>query len=460
VDRAEAAYSDAIRGRVDDVAFRVELGDVCADLKQWSKARAEYTWILDADMLGDGELNRRTWLRLAVLQLYFGDQDGYRRTCARLVERHGSSDDWRTIVALIRICVVGADPGLAPSRVAELSKRLAGSDPQKEVQNVTILALRLGRPDVDAPALQAALARFGWDTQRIALARVVHARGDFLGARNLMNQVRTENRRVNPMVGSTGSWVSNMETQLWYRQAEVVIQSDRWRAVDELVEQRQWSAALAALGPLLKPEDRSARDWETRARCFAELARWEEAAADFARAYSLSPDSVPVALGYASACLRLGDRDTYRRLCQKALEIHAGASRGELLNNVGWLCVLDAAAGAEAARALALLGKALSKSAGNAQLHTRACLLYRAGRHGDAVEQLNELIARPGYPANASDWLFLAMAHHRLGHMEEARKFLDQSIAWLAANDQLDWRNRAEMEHFQAEALTLIGERR
>ena len=29
------------------------------------------------------------------------------------------------------------------------------------------------------------------------------------------------------------------------------------------------------------------------------------------------------------------------------------------------------------------------------------------------------------------DWLFLAMAHHRLGHAEEARSWLDRSVRWI-----------------------------
>jgi hypothetical protein len=27
-------------------------------------------------------------------------------------------------------------------------------------------------------------------------------------------------------------------------------------------------------------------------------------------------------------------------------------------------------------------------------------------------------------------WFFLAMAHHRLGHREEAKKWLDKAVAW------------------------------
>ncbi|MCI0459791.1 MAG: tetratricopeptide repeat protein, partial [Gemmataceae bacterium] len=457
---AAAAYVEATRDRANDIPFRIKLGDVCAGVRLWATARGEYARILDAGILGDGELNRNAWLRLAVLQLYLGDVDDYRRTCARLVERHGADDDWRTMVALIRLCLLHPDPGVDPARLAELGKRLTGTgdNPSMGVHAAAIISLRLGKNDVDLQALRAALKKYQWDTQRVALARVLHANGDYFSARNLMNQVRVENRKVDPTTGSTGIWDINLETQLWYRQAEAVIQSERWRAVDELVKQRQWAAAVDAFGPLLTPENKSARDWGVRGGCLAELGRWKEAAADSARANSLAPDYLPGVLKHAILCLRVGDRDRYRELCRRALEGKAKASERTVLNNVAWLCALDGAAEEQAVQALALVEKALDKTPNNTFVHTRACLLYRVGRYDDALKQLNELVAQPGYPVNAYDWLFLAMTHQKLGQPEQARKNLDRSVAWMVdANRRLDWQRRAELEHFRSEAAALIG---
>src|SRR5262249_46061283 len=159
--------------------FRIKLGDACAGFRQWAKARDEYSRILDAGMLGDGELNRTAWLRLAVLQLYFGDVDDYRRTCARLVERHGNETDWRTMVALIRLCLLHPDPGVDPARIAELPRRISEEDPERGLHMAAILSLRTGKNDINVPALLAARDKYQWDTQRIALARVLHARGDY-----------------------------------------------------------------------------------------------------------------------------------------------------------------------------------------------------------------------------------------------------------------------------------------
>jgi tetratricopeptide (TPR) repeat protein len=313
---------------------------------------------------------------------------------------------------------------------------------------------------VDVAALQKARNKYLWDTQRIALARVFHARGDYAQARNSLNGVSASARNLDLTTGSTVGWETNVEAQLWFRQAEALIQSERWKAVDALVKQRQWAAAIDALGPLLKPEDRFAGDWGTRSTCFAELGRWKEAAADSTHANALSPDYLPGVLKHALVCLQVGEREKYLELCRRALAREVPSSDRLALNNVGWLCALDAAAEEEAVQALALVEKALDKAPNNTYVHTRACLLYRVGRYDEALKQLNELLAQPGYPVNAYDWLFLAMSHQRLGQPDEARKYLDQSIAWMAANKQMDWSRRVELERFRAEAEALVGAKR
>jgi serine/threonine protein kinase/Flp pilus assembly protein TadD len=463
-NEAEAAYAEATKARANDIPFRIKLGDACAGLRQWAKARDEYARVLDAGILGDGSLNRNAWLRLAVLQLYFGEVDDYRRTCVRLVERHGTDTDRRTIVTLIRLCLLHPDPGVAPARLAELyerANRQAGdSERERDLNLAAIIALRTGKDDVNMDALQAALNRYQWDTQRIALARVHHARGFYFGARTLINQVRVESRKVDPTAGPTGAWEINVETQLWYRQAEALIQPERWRTVDELVRQQQWAAAIDALGPLLKPEDKFAGDWGTRATCYEELGRWKEAAADSAHAHALAPDYLPGVLKYGLVCLQVGDRDRYLSLCRRALKLHAASTERSDLNSVAWLCALDAAAEKEAVQGLVMVEKAQDQAPNNSYAQTRACLLYRVGRYDDALKQLNELVAQPGRSATAYDWLFLALTHHRLGQHEQARNDLDQAVTWLTANDSLDWQKRAELERFRTEAEALIREKR
>ena len=56
---------------------------------------------------------------------------------------------------------------------------------------------------------------------------------------------------------------------------------------------------------------------------------------------------------------------------------------------------------------------------------------YRAGRFEEAVKHLSEGIKAQGKGGDPTDWLFLAMAHQRLGHTAEERRWLDKAIVWI-----------------------------
>ncbi len=84
----------------------------------------------------------------------------------------------------------------------------------------------------------------------------------------------------------------------------------------------------------------------------------------------------------------------------------------------------------------------------------RGSVLYRAGRFEEAIQRLN---------ANTdilNNWLFLAMAHHRLGHAAEARQWLDKMIQWEAKQKAdakpLEWQHRVGLEILRREAQELI----
>jgi hypothetical protein len=59
-------------------------------------------------------------------------------------------------------------------------------------------------------------------------------------------------------------------------------------------------------------------------------------------------------------------------------------------------------------------------------LSTVSAALYRAGRFAEAVRRLEDGIQKRKGRSSEADWVFLAMAHHRLGHHDEARRWLDR----------------------------------
>jgi tetratricopeptide (TPR) repeat protein len=99
-------------------------------------------------------------------------------------------------------------------------------------------------------------------------------------------------------------------------------------------------------------------------------------------------------------------------------------------------------------------------------LHTLGAALYRAGRFKESIEKLEHAIKVQGGLGGASAWLFLAMAHHRLGHAGEAAKWLGKAVRWIDSETQKDrnglaaaalpWDQRLELKLLRSEAEALL----
>ena len=62
-------------------------------------------------------------------------------------------------------------------------------------------------------------------------------------------------------------------------------------------------------------------------------------------------------------------------------------------------------------------------------LNTLGAALYRAGRFEEAVHRLNESLQARHGEGLLQGFAFLAIAHHRLGHHDEAKRWLDKLVA-------------------------------
>ena len=88
---------------------------------------------------------------------------------------------------------------------------------------------------------------------------------------------------------------------------------------------------------------------------------------------------------------------------------------------------------------------------------TLGAALIRAGRPRQAISVLEESVRLNGHGGNAFDWLFLALAHHRLGHSQQATAALAAARDWIAHGDEraipdpylwspLRWYTKLELE--------------
>jgi WD40 repeat protein/tRNA A-37 threonylcarbamoyl transferase component Bud32/tetratricopeptide (TPR) repeat protein len=89
-------------------------------------------------------------------------------------------------------------------------------------------------------------------------------------------------------------------------------------------------------------------------------------------------------------------------------------------------------------------------------LNTLGAVLYRAGRSKEAISHLEEAIKARDRAEVPADWAFLAMAHHRLGHREEARRWLDRLRERQPSTDPDEFWGELEIRLLRSEAEAVI----
>jgi tetratricopeptide (TPR) repeat protein len=172
---------------------------------------------------------------------------------------------------------------------------------------------------------------------------------------------------------------------------------------------------------------------------------------------------------HALLCLRFDDEVKYRRSCQTMLNQFADTDDPMGANFVAWICALAPDAVNDYEPVLACASKAVEARPDSEQfLNTLGAILYRAGRHDAAIERLTELDRRREtadgavQSSPAYTWYFLAMAHQKAGHVEQAREYLNK------ANQRTDeesadkekpppWNRRATLELLRKEAEALLA---
>ena len=97
-------------------------------------------------------------------------------------------------------------------------------------------------------------------------------------------------------------------------------------------------------------------------------------------------------------------------------------------------------------------------------LRIRGAANYRAGKYASAIADLNE--SAKVFTRRAWDWLFLAMAHYQLGHVDEAKQCMKKAIEWIdltnhsrvggLASPWVSWAEPVEVEHLLREAKALV----
>jgi serine/threonine protein kinase/tetratricopeptide (TPR) repeat protein len=167
--------------------------------------------------------------------------------------------------------------------------------------------------------------------------------------------------------------------------------------------------------------------WSGRGKQYNDLLLWDLAAVDVARSFELHASN-EANWWFEHAALRLhaGDAAGYRQACTRMCAYYEAPGT----RNGWWMvrtCTL-APNGIDPGRLTRLAEAAVAGEPQN--LTYRLCLRaaqYRAGRFDLALRALEDVAQAGGGWTNSEAWPLLAMAHHRLGHAEEARRWLDKT---------------------------------
>jgi WD40 repeat protein/Flp pilus assembly protein TadD len=230
----------------------------------------------------------------------------------------------------------------------------------------------------------------------------------------------------------------------------------------------QWFAARWHLDRLVatSPADRDYR--RRRALAAAHLGCWADASKDFEKSLEPGKGDAQLSGWYALTLAAVGNPASARRVCTTLLLTFRQTENPTVANEVAWCCARFPGGAGDPAGVVLLAEKAVDQAANDTNfLTTLGAACYRAGRFTEAVSTLEKRIQLQGLDGTAWDWLFLAMAYQKLGHGEEARKWLDKACQWTdqALKDDLkqaapdisfDWDSRLELQLIRREAEGLI----
>jgi tetratricopeptide (TPR) repeat protein len=154
-----------------------------------------------------------------------------------------------------------------------------------------------------------------------------------------------------------------------------------------------------------------------------------------------------------------GEPAGLRRSNSDMLARFGTATDPRLCNSVAWSCVLAADAVADVEVPVRLAKLAVNGAPDDEQpmyLNTLGAALYRAGRFEDAIRQLVEGMQRRNGVSYPQDWVFLALAHHRLGHREQALHWLQKLPRHHPTQEPNSFWSELEIRLFTNEAEAVI----
>jgi tetratricopeptide (TPR) repeat protein len=209
--------------------------------------------------------------------------------------------------------------------------------------------------------------------------------------------------------------------------------------------------------------------------------QWHQAAADFAQALALGDRDARTGVALALARLQEDNIQGYRQTCADLLKGISTDDHPRVVERVVLACGLLPDTLDNPSQAVDQVEKTLminrdlldpkDRGDGPDLAILRGVSLYRANRFAEAAERL-EAVFKAGLPPpyfrhyQTIIKYFLALAHHRLGHVAEAQKWLDQALqeteteiknrSATSPRYPSQWTTYVQLQHLRRESEALI----
>jgi WD40 repeat protein/serine/threonine protein kinase/tetratricopeptide (TPR) repeat protein len=233
-----------------------------------------------------------------------------------------------------------------------------------------------------------------------------------------------------------------------------------WRA-HILAESRQWDRAAADLAGAIKNGAKGWEPWRDKGVAHAELGQWKDALQSFERGAAAPDAPFEVHEDRVVLHLFLGDQARYRTACAELWDRYGKTDQALAVVHIATLAQ-------DAVKDFVPLVQRAEKAQTENRCSpvTLAGVLYRAGRLMEAVAVLQQAARdySPGYSEHVE--LLLALAHHRLGHVEEARRWLqktDKGIERFAREalrpdraSEVSWSERVQLSILRREVEAVL----
>jgi WD40 repeat protein len=164
------------------------------------------------------------------------------------------------------------------------------------------------------------------------------------------------------------------------------------------------------------------------------ISEWNRSADRLEKSIAIDYRVLPLRYWHLLTLLEARNRAGVRRACEDLLKQFGNNTDPGCAQTLAWYCVLapDAVADPKAPVRLAqaaLAGPAETGRARSNVLKTLGAALYRAGQFEEAMRRLDESIQTQGEGGDPRAFAFLALAHYRLGHHDEAERWLNKLVA-------------------------------